>query len=67
MSSKHVKTRAKTTIKHRRQKKTFALLVPSLDKAQAILDAEKRPRSMTRLIEDLFDAEHDRLHGKAMA
>lgn len=53
--------KAKTPEQRGRQKKTFEIVLPSLDRAQQILKSEVRPRSMTRLIEDLFDAEYDRL------
>lgn len=53
--------KSKTPEQRGRKKKTFEIVQPSLERAQLILNSEHRPRSLTRLIEDLLDAEYDRL------
>lgn len=49
--------------KRGRVKKTFEILLPTITRAEEILSQEARPRSMTRLIEDLLDAEHSKMFG----
>lgn len=55
-------TRRNTTPNDRGKiRKTFDFQPEHYQKAEAILSKEKRPRSLTRLIEDLFEAEHQRV------
>lgn len=61
MSKKRNTSRPTPPETRNRQKKTFELLIPSVKQAQEILNNEIRPRSMTRLIEDLLSEEHARL------
>jgi hypothetical protein len=55
---------AKSADERGRVKKTLELIKPSMERAKKILGSENRPRSLTRLIEDLLDAEYTRMFEK---
>lgn len=46
-------------------RKTVDIAPAIYKRATVIMKRDKRPRTFTRLVEDLFEAEYDRLLGKA--